>query len=257
MARRKDATDTAYITCPLRRSACNYTESGETVSCDRSGDNTFLVGYTLKLIVNKYDSFFSFYRGISSCEIESIESNKSLAIGDYFHEKIVLVHVPLAPTFDFSKILILLVGVVLLAYVILYFCRHTHCVYCGKKLVISIELCYMCKIYGVQPPDPILLLALKDKGQQLQGTRPERFPGLSYMYHLLRYATCAVLCFMKRGRVQPDNVKCEDELQSSNIDEEHTVNEELKLQNETKNKNKKQNYLPYPTEVIYAAVGRK
>lgn len=177
MARNRDSTDTEIIKCPIRRSACSYTDTGETIECDRVNDKTFLLGYTVTFTVEQYDANFDLWRGVSSCEVESFEETTSLKQGDNFHEKIIMKHVPIntLSATDFGKIAIISISCFLGIYLFLYFCRKKRCEYCYMKLVFSPRLCYKCVIVGAQRPDPVLLAALEEKTRNIQGDIPENF----------------------------------------------------------------------------------
>lgn len=195
MATNSHSGDTGYVSCPLRRSACTYSSTGKTLSCNRAGDTTYLVGYKLTLTVQKYDQNFKYWRGVSGCEIEAIEANASLAVGESFHEYIELVHMPPTyPSYDSPKIAIVSVAILLLVYGALYFCRRKRCVYCQGKLVLSYSLCYKCYLVGAKPPDPVLLQALEEKGELLQGQLPERFPFARLLLASLRTLYMMVCC---------------------------------------------------------------
>lgn len=256
MARHRDSKDTTVITCPLRRSACTYTSTGSTISCNRAADNTSLAGYTLKLKVKEWDEMFGFWRGVESCEIETIEVKGPLPIGYKFHEKIILDHEPLKyPTYDYGKILILLVLVVFVVYGSLYCCRRKRCPYCQNKLVLSLNLCMVCRFYGVKPPDPVLLQALESKGETIQGPIPERFPGAKCFVALVRFFFSWVfsLCFRSSRAIKVHPVivyksnlelvgaisKTSMGLEESKIDKElDQVLMEEDLKNEKKSPNK-------------------
>ncbi len=141
----------------------------ETVACEKVMDTlgTYLIGYSVTIEVAQFDAYFKYWRGAKSCSIETMERNRSLTLSEKFQENFVLVHYPSNEinVIGFDKIAIVLVFLFAITYATLYFCRRKHCVYCTKKLVFSKELCYMCKFYGVQPPDPVLLKALEEKGK--------------------------------------------------------------------------------------------
>jgi hypothetical protein len=203
LARKRDSTDTTVITCPLRRSACQYSSTGATISCNRATDNTSLAGYTLKLKVREWDKLFSYWRGVESCEIETIEMKGVLPIGYQFHEKIIIDHAPLTyPQYDYSKVLIILVFVVFIVYGFLYCCRRKRCPFCQKKLVVSLDLCLVCRFFGVKPPDPVLLKALESKGETIQGPIPERFPGAKFFVGFIRFFLSWIFsCCFRSSRV--------------------------------------------------------
>jgi hypothetical protein len=197
LARNRDSQDETVITCPLKRSACTYSETGETLSCNRAADNTSLAGYTARLKVREWDQLFGYWRGIESCEIETIEIPGQLPIGYQFHEKLILDHEPLKYAQiqiekDFSKLLSLLILLVAIIYGLLYWCRRKRCPYCQKKLVLAWNLCFTCQFYGVQMPDMVLLEALEAKGEALQGPIPERFPGAKMIVSLFRTCYSAI-----------------------------------------------------------------
>jgi hypothetical protein len=146
MARNRYQGDSSYVTCPLRRTACRYSDSGATILCNKAMDAaspTFLVGYTLTVEVGQYEESMAYWRGVSKCSIQAFERNHSLAPGEAFTEHLVMLHPPSIKTltFDYYKLLVLLVFVLFVAYCLLYFCRQKHCVYCNKKLVFSKQLC--------------------------------------------------------------------------------------------------------------------
>jgi len=175
--------DTEIVTCPLKRSACQYSADGKTtLNCDgQANDKTYLIGYTLTLTIQQYDQNFFYWRGIADCSIESIESDTQLQPGEVFHEKIIFVHVPniMYSKPDAPKIILSLFAVYVIAYAMLYYFRRKRCVFCQGKLVLSKEMCYKCKFVGAKPPDPFLMQALEEKGEQLQQSEllPDRLPG--------------------------------------------------------------------------------
>lgn len=128
---------------------------------------TYLIGYTVTIEVAQYDAYFKYWRGALSCSIETRVRNTSLTLSERFHEDFVLLHYPNSKitVIGYDKIAVVVVFLFAMVYAILYFCRRKHCLYCTKKLVFSKELCYMCKFYGVQPPDPVLTKALEEKGE--------------------------------------------------------------------------------------------
>lgn len=156
----------------MKRNGCIY-DGLDTIACAKSMDTekTYLIGYTAIIEVAQYDAYFKYWRGALSCVIESYERNTSLQLGESFHENFILIHNPTPTSLtvfeEYDKIAIVVVFLFFVTYVTLYFCRRKHCVYCQKKLVFSFQLCYMCKFYGVQPPDPVLLKALEEKGNVL------------------------------------------------------------------------------------------
>lgn len=209
MATNEYSGDTRYVTCPLKRTACKYDHTGKTLSCDRASDNTYLVGYTLKLTVHLYNENFKYWRGVSKCEIESIESTTPLNVTQSFKEYIILDHQPpVYPSYDFPKIAIVLVLLVFVAYGALYFCRRKRCVYCQGKLVLSMSLCYKCRLVGAKPPDPVLLQALEEKGEILQGKIPERFVGARLLIGTIRllYMMVCCTCFLSK-KIYPSAIK--------------------------------------------------
>ncbi len=75
--------------------------------------------YTLTLIVEEYSSNFVYWNGITSCSVESIESNTSFQLGEYFTEKILMVHKPVFRVGyqgDIGVVLLPLLGAYLLTY---------------------------------------------------------------------------------------------------------------------------------------------
>jgi hypothetical protein len=258
LARNRDSEDETVITCPLKRSACTYSDTGETLSCDRVTDNTSLAGYTLRMKVREWDQLLGYWRGVESCEIETIEIAGQLPIGYQFHETLILDHPPISNLHtiekDYSKLLILTVLVVFIGYGLLYWCRRKRCPYCQQKVVLAWNLCFTCQFYCVKLPDPVLLKALESKGEVLQGPIPERFPGSKMIVSLFRAcysAICGRCCcdlFAAKRKVHPQvvyeaNVDMTMATKSMNLhaiklnkeeEEEDTTDEEISLKEKTK-----------------------
>jgi len=178
MARNEFETDTEIITCPIKRSACTYNESdGTLIFCDVENDDTYLVGVEVTLeVVMMSKNFFS-WRSVRSCSVIATESTVPLATGDYFREKYIIYHSVGKHQWNPAQIVLLWLISVLGIYVVLYYCRRQRCIVCAKKLVFFKDMCYLCRFYGADPPDPLLLKAMEEKGEFLQGDLPERFPG--------------------------------------------------------------------------------
>lgn len=175
LARKKTLTDTTVIRCPFTRSQCDFSVDFAPV-CDRTKD-THIHGYTLTIEVEQLDSNFQYWRGVRSCAFSDIdERDYPLTEGETFHEKIILKHSPVDTfsTSDLGKVMIIVACCVAGVYVALYFFRRKRCEYCQGKLVFSRRLCYKCVCVGAQPPDPVLLKALEERGEAMQGKLPVR-----------------------------------------------------------------------------------
>ena len=164
LAAKQDATDEDVIRCPLMRSACDYEANGLDMVggvCTRqASDTTFLVGYTLTIIVQQYNQNFVYWNGIKSCSIVAEESATRLVAGDKFRETIILVHDGNEFLWDIFKPLIACIAIFVCVYATLYYCRRKHCNYCLKKLIFSRDMCYVCKFVGAEPPDPVRLVLM-------------------------------------------------------------------------------------------------
>lgn len=251
--------DSVVIRCPLRRSACTYDNSGNTLSCNRASDATFLAGYTLTLDVVQYNVNFKYWRGVSKCSIETIEVNATYT--GNFQEKIIMRHIPpTIPPWDYSKIGFFSFFIILLAYGLLYCCRRKHCPYCGNKLVLSRQLCYKCRWVGAKVPDPVLLKALEEKGETLQGKIPGIFPGLGMVAGFFRLIFVLVCCSCRRKvKVVPNKY----DLMMQELEGNVSISESKiqSLEEDTKSvKYKKAKYkdnpniLEYDAQIIYEAI---
>ena len=131
--------------------------------------------------VQEYSEYFSYWNVITSCSIETIEASTALAAGDMFREEIVMVHLPGSPTYDYFRSTVLFFFFIILIYPTLYYCRSAYCVVCGKKLVILVERCAMCRFVEAHPTDPKLFAALEEKGNHMEMDGPEPYPGKKYV----------------------------------------------------------------------------
>ena len=159
--------DTGIVRCPIKRKCCTYDMNDplKLIKCDQLYDVTKLHGYVLELNVVEYEGSFSYWRGVESCKIHSIiENNISYIDQPIFTETIILNYkrAPFKPAVFHGIILLCLLSLFLYAF--LYFCRKSHCIICGKKLIFFIEVCQMCRFYGAEKPDPNLVKALEEKG---------------------------------------------------------------------------------------------
>jgi hypothetical protein len=265
LARNAFEGDTEIVRCPLKRTACKYDDIGNTLSCNRTGDNTFLSGYKLTMDVVQYNVNFKTWKGVTNCEIESHEANHSIA-GSSFHEEIIMRHFPpQIPPWDYPQVAFFSLFIIVIVYGLVYFCRKKHCPYCGNKLVISCNLCYKCRWVGVKPPDPVLLQALEEKGQLLQGNIPGAFPGSRWVVKFCRFLFISICCNCKKKvKVAPSKydlaIKDLDEsieMMESKIQAAlEDSDEETKQAVEKKRKKYKNNpnILEVDSQIIYEAV---
>ena len=238
-----DAPCDDYIVCPIVRTVCApYTQTGwnlyegdancpgQYISSTQLDETKYLHGYTLELNVAKLSDMFESWIEVKSCAVyDLIEKdydliprtniNGVLTIGDPFYEKIIMNH-HAEGSYDYFDYLILLVGLVFLSYPVLYYIRNRHCNVCTKKLIYSNETCWICRYFDAQPPDPLLLKALEEKGLWHRDNPPPKFPGLH-----------AIFPPPKRPEAAPNDLNLNKELNASdlfddlnsNIDEESKV----------------------------------
>jgi hypothetical protein len=202
MARKRTMSDKSYVICPIKRSACKYNDAtGETISCgivEKQYDKTYLVGYNLTIWVEEYSSNFFYWRGVSKCEVESIERLTPLRVNERFNETIYMIHQPKFQP-DASSAFFFLLTLLVLAYPLLYYCRRQTCSVCTKKLIFFFDRCYMCRFVGAYPTDPTLIKALEEKSEHIQGEYPDRLPSSrriirclqgNYIVRVWNYITC-------------------------------------------------------------------
>lgn len=169
------------IRCPLKRKACVYNSTTGDLKYCSIPDNKHLHGYTLTLDVILNHNGLSFWNTIKKCSAVTIESNDTLQIGDKFYETIIMNYGRNPQSYDsfqYSLLSLLAIGLVLL---LLGYLRRAYCVVCNKKLVVCFQRCYICRFYGAEPPDPLLLKALEEKALALKGIYPERVPGETFI----------------------------------------------------------------------------
>lgn len=156
-----------FISCPLKRRACSYTQNGILIGCDPT-DKHYLHGYVLNLNIVRYTSNFQSWRGISSCTASAIESNITLSSGDIFTETINMNwnQAPFQSNQPLNLAFFSFFGV-LSIYFILLFTRRKHCPICQKKLLLCPNRCYVCIFLGADLPDPMLALALENKERRI------------------------------------------------------------------------------------------
>jgi hypothetical protein len=178
MARRLTLTDVEVIRCPIYRTACTYNESDplQVITC--AADDTSLWGITVEFWVTIRSTNFQSWRSIENCVVTADERSEALPNMELFSEKYIIYHTrqpqPLSAFDGTLYSLIAILGI----YLLLYFFRRDKCIICEKKLVFFCQRCYLCRFYGAHPPDPLLLKAMTEKSEYLQGEFPERFPGV-------------------------------------------------------------------------------
>lgn len=255
-ARRQTLLDTSIVSCPLKRTACEYSD-GETINCNgRATDTTFLVGYYLKVWVETHSVEGTTWQGVYKCEAESYESDTALKIRDNFKEIIDIIHPPKPQPWDSIRVAVFLVGTYFFLYCTLYFCRRRHCSWCTKKLVFSKEICWLCKLYGVEPPDPFILQALEEKALQVQGgLPPERFPGSRAFVDYVKkmYAKLPIIPNIPYIYTREEPIKpYEPEYANDDVFAQYVS---TTTNSGKKKKKERQHHIKYPLEAIYAGVG--
>lgn len=176
------------VKCPLKRKACDYDPvTQKTLKCRLpDAEGYHLHGYILTLHVVEHSLGTAYWRGVTSCSAETIESTIPLNIGDPFQEVIIMKHPAVGfGTIDSFKLGFLAFLAFFICYITLYFLRRRHCAVCQKKLVCCLRICYICQFVGASPPDPFLMRALEEKGVQIQGEIPEHIPGLNFIASFL------------------------------------------------------------------------
>ena len=125
-ARKQTLLDTSIVSCPLKRTACEYS-NGKTISCSgRATDTTFLHGYYLKVWVETHTVEGNQWQGAYKCEAESYESNTALQIRENFKEIIEIIHPPIQQPWDSIRVFIYLFAAYLFLYCVFYFFRRCH-----------------------------------------------------------------------------------------------------------------------------------
>jgi predicted nucleic acid-binding Zn ribbon protein len=105
---------------------------------------------------------------VTACSVIANESTSPLPnIHAEFYENIVVVRTKANSVLDATKLFILFLLILLVVYAVLYYFRRRHCIVCQKKLIFNMERCYMCIFVGAYPPDPVLVKALEEKGEQI------------------------------------------------------------------------------------------
>lgn len=161
------------VSCPIKRSACNYTESGALIACS-ANDATYLQSYTLTINVAEYDQNFLFWRGVNSCSVETVEVNQSLANSGIFQQTIILRYsAPYSVSLDGTRWAFLSLFSIVILFALLFLLRKQVCVVCQKRLILCFHRCFICRLVGADV-NPELIRMLADKGAILQG-RPRRW----------------------------------------------------------------------------------
>jgi hypothetical protein len=210
LARQLTLSDTEIIRCPIYRSGCTYNESDplQVLVCDNN-DGTSLWGIQVEMWITIRSTNFISWRSVEKCVVTADERTEALPNMELFTENYILYHRRQPQALSaFDGALYSLFSLTSL-YFFLYFFRREKCVICEKKLVFCCQRCYLCRFYGAHPPDTLLLQAMTEKGNYLQGEYPERFPcvrncvncynGLIALfvgtYHCLCYVTKGIQLF--------------------------------------------------------------
>ena len=197
MARMLTLSDTEIIRCPIKRTACTYNESDpfEVIEC--SDDNTMLWGITVQFWITVRSINFATWRSVEQCIVTVDERTEQLPNGANFAENYILYHTvaPQKPS-TFDRSLYSLFTLFCLYFLIYYF-RTERCIICDKKLILFYQRCYLCRFYGAYPPDPLLMKAMEEKGSQLQGKYPSKFPGVRTCYNFFYGIYSIFKCFFQ------------------------------------------------------------
>eukprot|EP01031_Cornospumella_fuschlensis_P036493 gene36493-44271_t len=174
---------------PYYRSLASFVGEPYCLSCCGTPQN-FIDTWDLSCEVDQFTrtkgNVYGFEARLARHRIESFESETPLQVGDSFREIIVMEHIPQTyPSLDPSKLFFIALLAIALIYVFLYWCRR-------KRLV------------GAEPPDPVLLKMLEEKGAAIQGELPERFPGARACTSCIRGIwNVLCCCFIRKAKIKP------------------------------------------------------
>lgn len=192
-----------YIRCPIVRSVCKpfkqtdwNTFEGDPFCLNQYIESTdltntkYLHGYTLEIDVKRRSYLFSNWIEVQKCVVydlderdypvapritSGVNGTDEITEGDPYFEKIILNH-KAESDYDYFDYLVLLSLLVFLSYPLLWYCRSRYCNVCAKKLIYSKETCWVCRFFKADPPDPLLLKALEQKGLWNRDVPPEKYP---------------------------------------------------------------------------------
>lgn len=161
-------SDTSYTTCPLLRSDCNYDSSGKVIPpCNFQNSGKFIGSYTLNIELYEKTDGFSYWKNVESCkfnnvlELSSVPSqiNETIWMENYdkaWH--------PASWQLSFLSLIFMAVLTVMVRH-----CRNDYCQVCDNHLIYFKDLCVVCRLYGCEKPDPVLLQRLKERNEALRG----------------------------------------------------------------------------------------
>jgi hypothetical protein len=157
--------DDGVTWCPLWRTTCKYEADG-TLAQDCFKDNTYLAAYQLHLDMYRKTNGLKAWKYIKACDVTV---QQGLSIPKMINETLWMRQTDRKWHPAALNILWLLALVIIGVSLIIRFNRKEYCEVCDKPLIYFKHLCWLCRLYGCERPDPNLLARLRARDEALRG----------------------------------------------------------------------------------------
>lgn len=155
--------------CPIKRSACQYNADGSLDTRHKCYKHTRnqIAKYLIHLDVYQKTNGFKYWRTVDACSVTVTETTsvpvRRVNETIYMKQSDLEWHaVPWQINFLFWLALAIFTWLVRCL-------RHAHCLVCDRRLIYFKELCFLCRLYGCEKPDPNLVARLQRRDKQLRG----------------------------------------------------------------------------------------
>ena len=163
--RQRHLGDKTVTWCALKRTACKYKSDGSlSETCIR--DSSYMLAYDLHLNMYIKTNGFRTWRNVESCSAVITETN---TLPTHINETIAMVQDSWKwdpPVYQILWLLLIAFGIVSL---IIRYHRNEQCHVCNRPLIYSKTLCWICQLYGCEPPDPNVIARLHERDPVLRG----------------------------------------------------------------------------------------
>ena len=166
--------DKAVTWCPIKRSSstCIYNADGSlnTVDPNKRCTRDPLVQishYTLTLDLYQKTNGFQFWRNVEGCKVDVTETRRIPT--RMVNETILMQQSDLkwhAMPWQITVLFFLFLGIFTW---LLRYLRNDFCLVCDKNLIFFKDLCFLCRLYGCEKPDPNLVASLRARDEKLRG----------------------------------------------------------------------------------------
>jgi len=157
--------------CPIKRYNCRYNADGSLDANYKCSKDTLVqIGsYTLTLDLYQKTNGFKYWRNVEGCSVNVVETRRIPT--RTINETIYMRQSDLSWYAMPWQITVLFFLSLAIATWLIRYLRDDFCLVCDKHLIYFKDLCFLCRLYGCERPDPNLMARLRANDEKLRGKK--------------------------------------------------------------------------------------